>query len=221
MAVASGLEPPDLGRRERRKLEVRNRILEAAIGLFDVRGFHATRVAEICERADVAHKTFFNHFPSKQHLLQEIAGVALDELLGDIEEARKQPGGMAGRLHFFFSRIADNADAAGLMRPELVHEIIRVSHDSDREPEQARKLHEAFGALVREGLEAGDLGSGQDPETLTEVLMGTFYALMFNWSNFEAYPLRRRALAAARFLAASIGAPRPRELRPGRRSAKR
>jgi AcrR family transcriptional regulator len=199
-------EPLDLGRRERRKLEIRNRILEAAIALFDAGGFEETRVAEICERADVAHKTFFNHFPSKQHLLREVAGVAVDELLRDIEDARKQPLGTGERLRFFFGRIADNADAAGPMRPELVHEIIRVCHGTDLEPEQARKLHDAFGALVRDGLEAGDVCAEHDPDTLTEVLMGTFYALMFNWSNFEDYPLRRNALAAARFLGQSMSA---------------
>ena len=204
-------EPPDLSRRERRKLEVRNRILDAAIALFDVGGFEATRVAEICERADIAHKTFFNHFPSKQHLLREIARVAVDQLLHDIEDARKQPVGTSERLRFFFERIADNADAAGLMRPELVHEIIRVCHGTDLEPEQARKLHRAFSALVHDGLEAGDVSPEHDPETLTEVLMGTFYALMFNWSNFEAYPLRRNALAAARFLGRSMGATPPPE----------
>ncbi len=56
-------DAPELTRRERRKREVRGRILAAAVGLFDERGFGATKVAEICERADVAHKTFFNHFP--------------------------------------------------------------------------------------------------------------------------------------------------------------
>ena len=63
----------DLSRRERRKLEVRGRILKAAGDLFTQHGFQATKVAEICEQADIAQKTFFNHFPSKQHLLREIA----------------------------------------------------------------------------------------------------------------------------------------------------
>ena len=51
----AGSGPPDgadLGRRERRKLELHGRILEAARELFDVRGFDATRVSEIAERAE-------------------------------------------------------------------------------------------------------------------------------------------------------------------------
>ena len=66
-------EATDLGRRERRKLEVRARILEASVSLFQQQGIAATTVVEICGLADVAEKTFFNHFQSKGELLREIA----------------------------------------------------------------------------------------------------------------------------------------------------
>ena len=62
---------PGLSRRERRKREVHDRILEAAVERFEQSGFEGTKVDEICEAADVAQKTFFNHFPTKQHLFRE------------------------------------------------------------------------------------------------------------------------------------------------------
>ena len=62
---------PPLSRRERRKLEMRARILETARELFSDQGFQETRVADVCERADIAQKTFFNHFPTKLDLLRE------------------------------------------------------------------------------------------------------------------------------------------------------
>ena len=36
------------------------------------------------------------------------------------------------------------------------------------------------------------------------MLMGGYYVLMFNWANLDDYPLRKQALATARFLADSI-----------------
>ena len=48
--------------------------------LFDAKGFAATTVAEICDAADVAEKTFFNHFASKPDMLREVARVELDVL---------------------------------------------------------------------------------------------------------------------------------------------
>lgn len=208
MATASA--SPDLSsRRGRRRQELRQRIVEAAIALFDEQGFEATKVTDICERADVANKTFFNYFPTKSDLLREIAQGALDQFLGEIEDARKTPGGTRERLHALFARIADNALAAGPMHRELLAEIIHVAHESRTEREQARRLHQAFRALVRDGRSAGDVGTAHTIETQTDMLIGAFYALMLNWANLDDYPLRRQALAAARFLADALtGAPR-------------
>jgi len=197
------LPSPDLNRRERRKLEVRSRILEAAVELFDARGYEATRVCEISERADVAHKTFFNHFPSKQHLLEAIARFAMDEQLAGIEELRKRPLSTEQRIVRLFEGIADRAEDAGAMRPELLHEIIRFTH-ATHPGDEARKLHDAFAAIVRDGLAAGDVTREHEEETLVEMLLGAYYALMLNWTHFDGYPLRERACATARFLAGAM-----------------
>jgi AcrR family transcriptional regulator len=44
-------------RTERRKQEVREKILAAAFDLFLTQGVNATKIEEICERADVANRT--------------------------------------------------------------------------------------------------------------------------------------------------------------------
>ena len=200
-------EPNPQSRRERRKLEVRNRILEASVGLFEMQGIESTTVAEISERADVADKTFFNHFPSKRHLLREIASRGIDQLVLGIEEARKQPGATADRIRYFFERVAEHADEAGPMQRELLTEIVRAAHDEgSNEPEQARRLHDAFGSIVAEGVAAGDVTRRHPAETLTDVLMGTYYVLMFNWANLDDYPLHDRAIESARFLCDAISA---------------
>jgi AcrR family transcriptional regulator len=200
-------DAPELTRRERRKREVHGRILAAAVGLFDQRGFGATKVAEICERADVAHKTFFNHFPSKLHLLRAVAGDAVEQLLVEIEEARKRPGSTRERLLQFFGRVADNADEAGPMHRELLTEMVHVASEAGTGSEQARRLHDAFGALIREGRVAGDVSAAHPLHTQTEMVLGAFYALMFNWAHLEGYPLRRQALAAASFLGDALCLP--------------
>jgi AcrR family transcriptional regulator len=60
------------GRRERRRAETQQRILNAAIQLFSTRGFLETTVEEITEAADVGKGTFFNYFPTKDALLVAI-----------------------------------------------------------------------------------------------------------------------------------------------------
>jgi len=205
--AAKPLKPPSPPRRERRKLEVRNRIVEAAIELFDERGFEATKVAEICDRADVVNKTFFNHFPTKQHLLREIAGAQLAILFDDIRLVRESSGTTRGRLVRFFERIADNIDAAGPMRRELVTEIILVMQASSDGSVQSQRLQEAFSSLIRDGRVTGEVLDTHPLATQTELVLGAFYALMFGWGHVESYPLRRRALAAARLLGDALCGP--------------
>lgn len=56
-------------RRERRREETRQRLIEAALTLMQHKPFEQVTVEEITELADVAKGTFFTYFPSKEHLL--------------------------------------------------------------------------------------------------------------------------------------------------------
>jgi hypothetical protein len=96
------------------------------------------------------------------------------------------------------------------MHRELVTEIIHVAHEARLGTAQARVLHAAFRGLVDDGRAAGEVARGHDPATCTEMLLGAFYALIFDWAHLPEYPLRRRAQAAARFLGDAFAAsPRP------------
>lgn len=57
------------GRRERKKVQTRRLITGTALRLFGEQGYEQTTVAQIAETADVATKTFFNYFPSKEDVL--------------------------------------------------------------------------------------------------------------------------------------------------------
>jgi AcrR family transcriptional regulator len=201
---------PD-SRRERRVREVHDRILQAAIERFAAHGIDATKVDEICDLADVAQKTFFNHFPTKQHLVREIAATFLHDLLEILDEACRGPGTTAQRLNRFFTLVATNVEQAGPMQRDLVMEVIRLVHTDRTEAEQSRRLYAAFGAILRDGVRAGDVTSAYPVAVLSEVVVGTFNTLMLNWLGIDDYPFRARATAMAGFLTDALarGAHRP------------
>jgi AcrR family transcriptional regulator len=58
-----------VSRRDRRTARTRQAILDAARALIDEQGYGQTTVDQIAERADIAARTFFRHFASKEALL--------------------------------------------------------------------------------------------------------------------------------------------------------
>jgi len=198
-------------RRERRKLEMRGRILDTARELFTEQGFQVTRVADVCERADIAQKTFFNHFPSKLDLLREIAHVGIEELMFEIEDIRKAEIGTPERIHRFFDTVAAHIEEAGPKNRELLVELVHlISGDADERSEQVRRLHTAFRGIVEDGLALGDVTRRHDIQALTEMILGAYYVLIFNYANLDDFPIRERGHAAARLLADAL-APHPEE----------
>src|SRR5271156_7027681 len=80
---------PFHGRRERRTAETRERLFRAALDLFARKGFTETTVEDITESADVGKGTFFNYFPSKDHILLAFGEMQLGKLEAAIEMARQ------------------------------------------------------------------------------------------------------------------------------------
>jgi len=200
-----------LSRRERRKLELRARILETAAGLFADQGFHETRVAEVCDRADIAQKTFFNHFPSKLHLLREIAHSGMERLLVEIEASLELELSTRERLHGLFGSVAQHISEAGPKNRELVTELVHaISGDADKRSDQGERLQAAFAGVVEVGIAQGDVTRRHDVQTLTDLILGAYYVLIFNFANVEGFPIRERAHTATHILADAL-APHPEE----------
>lgn len=63
---------PDLGRRERKALQTRRRVLAAAETLFTRDGYAATTIAAIAEEGDVAVQTVYGVFGNKRTVLTEL-----------------------------------------------------------------------------------------------------------------------------------------------------
>lgn len=83
--------PPRVGRRERHRAEIRDRLFRAALALFAERGFLETTVEDITEAADLGKGTFFNYFPTKEHVLATFGAERIAAIERALERARKGP----------------------------------------------------------------------------------------------------------------------------------
>ncbi|NKX45017.1 TetR/AcrR family transcriptional regulator [Roseicyclus persicicus] len=69
---------------QKRRIETRQRLLDAAGDIVAEAGFAGLRVDEVVARAGVAKGTFFAHFPDKDRLLAELIGARMQAALADI-----------------------------------------------------------------------------------------------------------------------------------------
>ena len=90
----------ELGRRERKKLQTRQSIADAALELFLARGFDDVGVKEIADRADVSVTTLFKHFPSKESLLFDEDAEMESALVAAVRNRQGRSIPMALRDHF-------------------------------------------------------------------------------------------------------------------------
>ena len=81
---------------KRARTEVyRAHVLEAAVAVFAERGFEATKMQDIAQRADLSLGTIYSVFPGKQELYEAILaehGQALLALVGELHERRAPAG---------------------------------------------------------------------------------------------------------------------------------
>ena len=74
------------GLRERKKQRTREQIVDAAMGLFAERGYQATTIADIAAAAEVAPRTFFSYFPSKEAVVFHDVDRNLDGLANALRD---------------------------------------------------------------------------------------------------------------------------------------
>ncbi len=69
---------------QKRRLETRQRLIDAAEAIIEERGYEGLRVEDVVARAQVAKGTFFSHFEDKDRLMALLIGQELERILAQI-----------------------------------------------------------------------------------------------------------------------------------------
>jgi AcrR family transcriptional regulator len=176
---------------ERRKQESRSRILGAAFELFRARGLEATTIEEICDRADVAPRTFFNHFPRRDDMVRALALErlrGLRELLLARQSVDEQP--IPQLLVALFDEVSDWLESSGPAYRELIGAMLAVSGGSTAGADRSGELHAAFRTVIKTGVARGEVTSRHDPLVLTDIVVGSLVGVLLSWTADETYAIR-------------------------------
>ena len=169
-------------RRERRKVETYERLMRAALKLFAERGLAGTTVEQITEAADVGKGTFFNYFPTKEHVLLAFGDTRIKKIQAALEEAREGGKPIWQVLRGLAHSLAQEAShTPGLLRSILVAPLTR-------EPVRefmAGKLAEgrtALDELFRIGQDRGELRADLPSASMARGFQQSVFGAMVLWS---------------------------------------
>jgi AcrR family transcriptional regulator len=121
--------PATPSRQTRRREETRRKLVDAARGLFARQGVENTRINEITEEADVDFGSFYNHFESKEAIVEAVLeetltaqGAAIATLTDSLED----PAEVIAVAHRHFVRLAaDDPEWAWLfIRLDVSHHVM-------------------------------------------------------------------------------------------------
>ena len=197
-------DAPAVGRRERKRRELHQRIFRTARGLFLEQGFDATTVAQIAEAADIAQATFFNHFPSKQAVLREMGSEVFERFRALLEEQRERSASTRERLRGFATRGAEIIERTPELTRDVLLEVLRNAAPPGQAGHHLEPVHRDFAALFRDGHQQGDVRADLDASFLAEIAVSAFDGTIVNWIENSHYPLQERMLQVAAFLGEAV-----------------
>lgn len=174
-----------ISRRERKKIETRQRLMRAALRLFEEQGYDATTVEEITEAADVAKGTFFNYFETKEAILPALAGWRFQLLEEALLPEQGAPASAVARIKLALRLVAGDS----LADPALMRRLFAASvHRLDINP--AHVLTEVLAEQVCQAQDAGEIRADLAPIYLGGLIRILFFHQLMMWhSGQRSVPL--------------------------------
>lgn len=175
------------GRMERKKRELRKKIIAVAVKLFEQQGFAATTMEQIAAEADVARKTLYNYFPVKEAIADEyvrdISNRMAEQALAELQNLPDTRSRLLSALNNAYGWVEINPELTGIV---LAYRFKTSYYSSEKCQGLKNDLQESgtyriIAEIIRQGQEAGEIRSDVGLKLLVryiDLLRGT---IVWEW----------------------------------------
>lgn len=200
---------PPLSRREQKKRETHERILNTAERLFTASGFDAVTVDELSAAAGISKPTFFNYFASKHAAVSALEERTDHAIVDNIRDLLHSGTAFEKQLSALFESAAEHHGAnTQLARLQVEQPLVRFgSAANPRTTQRNRVLREAMDKIIAMGRERGEVCATTPPIMQQHVAYGVFHQTLIDTLACAEHELMGRLQGAAKYVAHAL-APR-------------
>lgn len=173
----------ELGRRERKRLQLLDLLADTAWTLFESEGFAAVTMERIADTADVAKGTLYKHFPAKEALLRHRFHRELEKAWPQVLADVASLSSSESQLRAFLER---SAAWSQLHRGYLLPYVqFRLSEPRGLDAGSRSGLDRIFGHFIAQGQASGEFRAALEPTVLAVYLEFLYLAALLRWLQHE------------------------------------
>jgi AcrR family transcriptional regulator len=176
------------GLRERKKVRLRQQIIDTSIRLFRKRGYENTRIDDIVQNLEISQPTFFRYFPSKDAVLREVGRRGFVCIKEHLETELSSRTSTAERLRRMYQTMAQEVESD---RPLWRAVVLSGAMDPVRSPEMRQPEEMAVSLLQEvlvEGQKRGEITRAFPVVHLAEFMEGLYTTVVRRWAVDLAEP---------------------------------
>src|ERR1700704_4585086 len=187
-------------RRQRRSADIRERLFRAALDLFTQKGFAETTVEDITEAADVGKGTFFNYFPSKDHILLAFGEMQLSKLKATIEVARRTGEPIPEFLGSLGLRMTQEPTRNPAIIRALLQGYLSTTPVREAMMDLQKSMHALLSQMIQLGQDRGEIRNDLPAAEIAHVFRQTIFGTLLIWSLYADATLHSRIETAFNLL---------------------
>lgn len=150
--------------------------------LFAERGFFATTTEDITEAADVGQGTFFNYFPTKQHVLTVLTEKQMEKVAHAWQEAEHGKTPIQDVLRELMHRIAQEPGKSQALTRSLMTALL--SNDEVRQfaRDNMGRGRETMSEMIKLGQKRGEIRRDRKPAELAMAFQRNVIGTLVLWA---------------------------------------
>jgi AcrR family transcriptional regulator len=163
----------------------KEKIFITAMELFKAKGFDATQVSEIAEKAGIGKGTFFNYFPTKQSIFGYLGRMNADELAKALKKGLAEDRPMSEILIDQAKRIAawceSNSDTIRQAVAAGSFQFAGPGGDSENRSD----LRDLLAGIIERGQARGEFRSEVSVRIAALSIEGMYFSIIADWARTQ------------------------------------